>query len=112
MVRGQTQKFRVLENDREPKGSGGSSAKALGNVAVAAARSGGAVAVAASIGPTGTAAATAYRRDPASDPAARPAIEPAGFAANAPSPLAGEVSAKRTEGVAPTDKARKPPKPA
>jgi ribonucleoside-diphosphate reductase alpha chain len=115
LVRGQTQKFRVLENDREPKGSGGSGggsvAKAFGNVAVAAAKSGGAVAVAASVSPAGAAAATGFKRDP--EPAsATPAGEPAGYAANAPhehaqnsSPLWGEADSRRRAGEGSTSAA-------
>jgi ribonucleoside-diphosphate reductase alpha chain len=84
LVRGQTQKFRVLENDREPKGSGGSGggsvAKAFGNVAVAAAKSGGAVAVAASVAGRRRRGHSSSATRPAS---ATPAGEPAGYAANA-----------------------------
>jgi ribonucleoside-diphosphate reductase alpha chain len=74
-VRGQTQRFRLLEN--EPKGHGGTSTKAAaqGNVT--------ALSTAKLTGQSGS-AATAFKRDLAPD-LDRDA-EPAGYAANAPRP--------------------------
>jgi ribonucleoside-diphosphate reductase alpha chain len=91
-VRGQAQKFRVLDKAGEPKGHGSAGPKASGGgtlTAVAGSRptataGSGATAI------SGATAATAYRRDPARE------SEPAGYAANlpqpsaTPSPLAGE----------------------
>ncbi|MDQ3560708.1 MAG: vitamin B12-dependent ribonucleotide reductase, partial [Pseudomonadota bacterium] len=113
LVRGQTQKFRVLGGD-EPKGlagsGGGSGAKAFagGGVAIAAVKSSGAIAAAVAIG-SGASAVTALKRDvsPESGLAASPAGEPAGYAANAsplaekrerPSPLEGEGGRRSRSG--------------
>jgi ribonucleoside-diphosphate reductase alpha chain len=87
LVRGQTQRFRLLGQDGEPRGSGGTGAKAAGGNVVAAISPAKPTALAGGI-------ATAFKRDVA--PEASPAGEPAGYAANAPqehalpSPLAGE----------------------
>jgi ribonucleoside-diphosphate reductase alpha chain len=81
LVRGQTQKFRVLDNDTrgEPKGQGGGGAKAAGSGVIAAISPAKPI-----LGGGGGGAATAFRRDVAPAPEASPAGEPAGFAANAP----------------------------
>ncbi len=81
LVRGQTQKFRVLDNDSrgEPKGQGGGGAKAAGSGVIAAISP-----AKPTLGGGGGGAATAFRRDVAPAPEASPAGEPAGFAANAP----------------------------
>jgi ribonucleoside-diphosphate reductase alpha chain len=88
-VRGQASRFRVLDNHDargggEPKGHGGSGPRAAHTGVVAA--------IAPGKGGAGQ-PATAFRRDLATD------AEPAGYAANLPSPLAGEVAAKWPEGV-------------
>ena len=78
MVRGQTQRFRVLGNDAtgEPTGHGGAGAKAAGGNVIAAISS-----AKPALGSTGT-AATAFKRELA--PETSPAGEPAGYAANLP----------------------------
>ena len=60
LVRGQTQKFRVLDNDTrgEPKGQGGGGAKAAGSGVIAAISP-----AKPTLGGGGAGAATAFRRD-------------------------------------------------
>jgi len=126
LVRGRTERFKLLGPGDEPKGQG-STGGGTGGSAGSAPKAAGAPALTAitPAKPAATAsagAATAFKRDLAPEPASSPAGEPAGFAANAPheqprestrepSPLAGEGGLRRKpepgegKAAAATDKA-------